>query len=200
MQAILLAGGRGQRLGGVNKALLRRAAESGAESPTLLSLWCAALDARGIGGVVVGAEELAPQVPRARFALTQEDPPFSGPAAAVCAGVRALEGSAQQVLLGAVDVVDPGPLLDWLLSLDLRQPEWHGVLPHDQQGRPQWLASVISREWLQHRAAQIACGAERGQSMRWLLGPASLRPVTMPPGLGEDIDEPAQARRLGIQL
>lgn len=224
-RVILLAGGRGQRLGGADKALLRRtlpAQASGAPGAdqggtTLLSQWCSALAARGISGVVVGDPALHQHLTPAAAAslkVTQEDPPFSGPAAAVCAGMRALPAETQhhdgamdqpweQVLLSAVDIAEPAPLLDWLLDNACpapTEPGQVGLLPHDGQGRAQWLASVIHAGWLRRRVAMIPPGAEQAASLRWLLGTAPLRHLKMPQHLGADIDDPDQARRFGIQL
>lgn len=222
---ILLAGGRGRRLGGANKALLGRgpSGQGGetttADPPTttLLGQWCAALEERGLGGALVGdptlGEHLSPAA-AARLTVTQESPAFSGPAAGVCAGVRALlqrrradadaAGAApEQLLLCAVDVAEPAPLLDWLLRSASRaplEPGRDGLLPFDGQGRPQWLASVIAAEWLRRRVGALPPDAELGQSLRWLLGDASLMPLAMPPHLGHDIDDPEQARRFGFQL
>lgn len=221
---ILLAGGRGRRLGGANKALLRRtppdqttgATSSGRGGTTLLNQWCSALAGYGISGVVVGNPALEQHLTPAASALlqvTQEDPPFSGPAAAVCAGLRALPAEThhndgadrprEQVLLSAVDIVEPAALLHWLLdtaSHALPEPGHDGLLPHDGQGRAQWLTSVIDAGWLRRRAATIAPGSEQGQSLRWLLGTAALTHLTMPDHLGDDIDEPHQARRFGIHV
>lgn len=230
-RVILLAGGQGRRLGGSNKALLRRHLPDrtgsrtdvgGGAAETLLHQWCTALTQRQLDGVVVGDPGLERHLTPAASALlrvTQEDPPFSGPAAAVCAGVRALptvttyddaaHRPPEQVLLCAVDIVEPDPLLDWLLghaSHTDTQPSQDGLLPHDgllahdAQGRPQWLASLISTEWLRRRVATIAPGEEQGRSLRWLLGAAELRHLAMPPHLGHDVDEPDQATRWGIQL
>ncbi|WP_150461854.1 molybdenum cofactor guanylyltransferase [Nesterenkonia ebinurensis] len=207
MQAVLLAGGAGTRLGGADKALLVR------HGRTLLEHWTAALAQRQVGGVVVGGEHLRRHLPEG-FLLTRETPPLSGPAAAVCAGVRALpdpsagvsvpEAAEQQdaLLLLAVDTVDPGPLLDWLagwLSL-LSAAEEQAVVPRDRAGRFQMLGSAVSGSWLRRRVSELAPGEESGQSLRWLLGRArSVHPV-LPDGLGRDVDLPEDAGELGVDL
>ncbi|GAA1825183.1 NTP transferase domain-containing protein [Nesterenkonia flava] len=237
MQIILLAGGRGSRLGGVNKALLRRSPElapappasesagsapsrppltgpepvrSTAAGPTLLQQWVSALAARDITGVVVGDAVLGEHLPPAAesgmgppLVLTREDPPFAGPAAAVCAGVRALPTPADpaggQVMLCAVDIAEPAPLLDWLLEAARSHPHT-AVLPRDGAGRDQWLASIVEARWLRERVAEIPPGEEEGQSLRWLLSSAQPLRIPLPAGLGHDIDDPHQARRFGVQL
>lgn len=79
--AILLAGGRGSRLGGVDKPLLD------IDGETLLDTAIAAVrDAGAITVVGVGPD-------RGRgLRWVREDPPFAGPAAALVAGVSALDG------------------------------------------------------------------------------------------------------------
>ncbi|MFI7483562.1 molybdenum cofactor guanylyltransferase [Kocuria sp. M1R5S2] len=79
--AVVLAGGRSSRLDGRPKARLRQ------EGRTLVELTVQAVRAAA-GVVVVGPPDLPlPEgVLRAR-----EDPPFSGPAAGIAAGLRALE-------------------------------------------------------------------------------------------------------------
>ena len=84
LAAVLLAGGEGRRLGGTDKARLRRGAK------TLLQHWVAALEKRGIPVAVVGPAHLRAELPQDAL-LTREDPPLGGPAAAARAGLLALE-------------------------------------------------------------------------------------------------------------
>ncbi|GFZ78230.1 NTP transferase domain-containing protein [Nesterenkonia alkaliphila] len=199
VQAVLLAGGAGTRLGGADKALLIH------RGRTLLEHWGAALAERGVGTAVVGGEHLRPQLP-AGFRLTREDPPLSGPAAAVCAGVRALppvEGTpAHTVLLLSVDTVDPGPLLDWLAGWlpPVSAAGEQATVPRDREGRFQMLSAAVSGAWLRRRVAALSPGQETGQSLRWLLkGARTVHPV-LPAGLGRDVDDHQDARALGIDL
>ncbi|WP_258934038.1 NTP transferase domain-containing protein [Nesterenkonia pannonica] len=100
--AVLLAGGQGRRLGGEDKAsLLLR-------GRTLLQHWLTALRSEGIPEiVVVGPDELRPLCDaEGDTKLVRENPPFGGPAAAVYAGMKALEAMQGRVLLLAVDVVE----------------------------------------------------------------------------------------------
>lgn len=102
--AVVLAGGRSARLGGRPKARLRRAGR------TLLEL---TLDAvrEAAGVVVVGPRDLP--VPEGVL-RTREDPPFSGPAAGVAAGLRALDGL---------------PRADWTMTLACDMPGVAGAVP-----------------------------------------------------------------------
>lgn len=199
-QAVLLAGGAGSRLGGLEKALLKR------EGRTLIAHWTDALLEREIPGVVVGSEHLRGHIP-GQILLTREDPPLSGPAAAVCAGVRALIQSspaqpAEVFLLLSVDTVDPGPLLDWLLDWlpALHDTGEDAVVPRDQGGQFQMLSSAVDRAWLSRRVAQLAPGEETGRSLRWLIGAAPTAHPLLPEGLGQDVDTTDDARHLGVAL
>ena len=83
--AVLLAGGRSSRLGGVPKAGLL------VEGTTLLERTCAALSGAG-HLVVVGPEaDGARAIPGAPL-FVREEPAFAGPAAALVAGLRAGTG------------------------------------------------------------------------------------------------------------
>lgn len=107
--AVVLAGGRSSRLGGVDKATLEfgagaapAAADAAAADAlegtraaartTLLAHVLAQLTDRGIAPedtVVVGPESLAAHVP-AGVGVVREDPPFAGPAAGIATGIRTL--------------------------------------------------------------------------------------------------------------
>lgn len=102
--AVVLAGGRSARLGGRPKARLRRAGH------TLLEL---TLDAvrEAAGVVVVGPPDLP--VPEGVL-RTREDPPFSGPAAGIAAGLRAL---------------DALPRADWTMTLACDMPGVSHAVP-----------------------------------------------------------------------
>lgn len=110
LQAVLLAGGEGSRLGGVQKALIKYRGRS------LLAHWCEALVSRGIETVVVGALELETHL-SPDVTLTREEPPLAGPAAGVWAGVSVLmSAGAAGAARGSGKDEHPGRLAD-------RQPE-----------------------------------------------------------------------------
>ncbi|WP_417234995.1 NTP transferase domain-containing protein [Arthrobacter sp.] len=126
--AIVVAGGRGARLGGTDKPLLHHG------GATLLDH---ALRATAAAGriAVVGPTELNPVISRYAadadagqiITLTREYPAFAGPAAAVAAGIRALgDGAAGEVpqpgdrapltLILAADLISPGPAAAAIVS------------------------------------------------------------------------------------
>lgn len=198
VRAVLLAGGTGSRLGGADKALLV------SDGRTLLGHWADALARYGVGGVVVGPEHLSRHLPETLL-LTREDPPLTGPAAAVCAGVRTLDetllaGPDDVLLLLAVDVVNPAALLGWLHHWlpPLSRAAEQAVVPRDRQGRFQMLGSALNHRWLSRRVAGLSRGEETGQSLRWLLKGARTAHPVLPAGLGLDVDTPEDALRLDV--
>lgn len=117
LDAIVLAGGRSSRLGGSPKAELlvegRRLVDIAVE---------AALAAGSRQVVVVGPDALAP-LPAA-VTLTREDPSFGGPAAALAAGISALEA-----LVGPSALAEPSAAPDALLVLACDMPGAESALP-----------------------------------------------------------------------
>ncbi|GAB2463496.1 molybdenum cofactor guanylyltransferase [Promicromonospora xylanilytica] len=189
--AVILAGGRAARLGGMSKAglvvdgarLLDRALE-------------ASTRARAV--VVVGPPELAQSLPAAGdrgpgVVLTQEDPPFGGPVAGVAAGLRAVPGpSAPWVLLLAVDVPHAAGAVGLLERTVSREPVDGAYLVRD--GRPQWLVGLYRRSAFDLALSGIEAD---GAAMRRLVGGLRCAEVPDPAGWSDDIDTPADAARLG---
>jgi molybdopterin-guanine dinucleotide biosynthesis protein A len=179
--ALLLAGGSGSRLGGMDKAALRL------DGSTLLDRALRALD--GLDVVVVGP-------PRGLHGarVVREDPPLSGPASAVVAGVAALP-DATEILLLAVDVVH---LPDAVAHLRRAPLGADGTVVVDDTGRMQWLLGRYRAAAL--REASSRFGDPAGRSLRALLGELDLAALTLPPGLEADVDTVADARRAGVVL
>ena len=177
--AVLLAGGSGARLGGVDKAGLRL------DGVTLLDRALTALG--GLEVVVVGP-------PRAGIRTVQEAPPRSGPAAAAVAGLRALP-PVDEVLLLAVDLPRLPEALPLLLGA-ASGPD--GAVVVDADGRVQWLLGRYRRTALE--AAASALGDPAGRPLRALVGALDVAPVHLPPGLEADVDTVADARRAGVVL
>lgn len=211
--AVILAGGRAGRLGGIAKPL----ATIG--GTTLLDLAIAAVPA-GSEIVVVGPPEL--RVP-AEVLLVREDPPFSGPVAALAAGVAALR-SAVPPTQPPTQPPAPSPSLQqspspagspkqsstagWLLVLAADQPTVgdsvrillgaergsDGVIGLDGTGRRQPLAAL-------YRAAAVRDLLNRNSSPRRLMDLAamlSLAEVFLGDRL--DVDTADDARHFGVRL
>jgi molybdopterin-guanine dinucleotide biosynthesis protein A len=199
VDAIILAGGRSSRLGGVAKASLLR------DGRTLLQL---AIDAARVAGgrvVVVGpaVETTAP----VRF--VREHPAFGGPAAAIAAGLEALrdevaaEGLAQVAVL-ACDMPDAAPALAAVLDAATAATgtDTDGWVAVDDSGREQSLLAVYRREALEGRVAALRAsrpsGDLAGVSVRQLLAGLVLRQVSVPEGGSADVDTWADATDLGV--
>lgn len=175
--AIVLAGGRGSRLGGVDKAGLTL------DGVPLLDRSLAALD--GIPTVVVGPE-------RPGVRTVREDPPLSGPAAAVVTGLAALP-EADEVLLLAVDVARLPEAVPLLLAAPAG-PD--GVVAVDADGLEQWLLGRYRAAALRDRS-----GADwSGRPLRTLLAGLELARLELPAGTELDVDTVADARVAGVRL
>lgn len=200
---IVLAGGRGSRLGGAVKPAVEVAGR------TLLSR---VLDARTLARrvVVVGpASARAAAGPEAAGVLwALEDPPFGGPVAGIAAGLAALAAPGSAPAAGA----PADAPAEWLLVLACDLP-WAaaaaGTLvaaladrPHsncagtdaldglhlsDPDGHPQWLAGLYRASALRDAAARLG-PAVNGASMRALLSRLRLGGVRDESGSGRDVD------------
>jgi molybdopterin-guanine dinucleotide biosynthesis protein A len=178
--AVVLAGGRGTRLGGADKPGLVVGRQ------TLLgSVISAVISAGAARVVVVGPERSAALSPGtggrgaggpggggARVRYAQEDPPGGG-AAALRRGLA--EVSAPAVVLAAADLPFLRPAHVTGLLASLAGQAGPGVVPLDASGRPQWLASC----WYP-AALRGALHGYAGSSLRGLLGP--LDPLLLPDG------------------
>lgn len=183
--AIILAGGRSQRLG-VDKL------QATVGGRSLLDL---TLDAvAGLDGRVV---VVGPPRPGSGGGVTvQEQPAFGGPAAASVAGLTELDDAADTdaVLILAADIPRIAQVVAALTS--------EGAGPAGRLvtsgGREQWTASLVPVGLLRRRAEALGDPAER--SLRELLGPLQLEPVEIDPAIVRDVDTPRDARELGVEL
>ncbi|AZH82395.1 molybdopterin-guanine dinucleotide biosynthesis protein [Plantibacter sp. PA-3-X8] len=197
VDAIILAGGRSSRLGGVAKASLLRGGR------TLLQLAVDAARAAGGRVVVVGPE--ARTTAPVRF--VRERPVFGGPAAAIAAGLDALrddvaaEGPAQVAVL-ACDMPDAASALAAVLEAAATGTGTDGWVAVDDSGRQQSLLAVYHREALERRVAALRAsqpsGDLAGVSVRQLLAGLVLRQVPIPDGGSADVDTWADAAGLGV--
>ncbi|MEJ7648424.1 MAG: NTP transferase domain-containing protein [Nakamurella sp.] len=207
--AVILAGGRAGRLGGMVKPL----ATIG--GTTLLDLAIAAVPAGG-ETVVVGPPEL--QVPRGVL-LVREDPPFSGPVAALAAGLAALYSAVPPApsparSAGGSPARSAGgspkqsSTAAWLLVLAADQPTIgdsvrillgagrasDGVIGIDGSGRRQPLAAL-------YRAAAVRDLLNSNSSPRRLMDLAAMLALAEV-FLGDrlDVDTVEDARHFGVRL
>ncbi|MET3809298.1 molybdenum cofactor guanylyltransferase [Arthrobacter sp. UYEF3] len=195
--AVILAGGRSSRLGGVPKSQLT------VDGATLLERSLQA--ARGARRtVVVGPDRggLPPGVLGCR-----EDPPFSGPAAAIAAGLSALAvdtaaAPTPLTLVLACDmprvVAAVGALLDAMATgADGRD----GAVAVSADGRKQPLVGLYGTAALRHAVADAARhNALEGGSVFALLASLELCTVPVPPGSTDDVDTWDDASALGVSV
>lgn len=178
---IILAGGRGSRLGGVDKAVLRIGGHS------LLERTAAALEAAE-PVVVVGP----PRAVDREVVWTQEDPPGGGPLAGLDAGLRAVPPTVEFAAVLAVDHPYLTPAtLHRLVRAVVAERRCAGAVLTDVEGIPQWLLGV----WRIGALRDAMPGRVGGGSIRSVLEP--LEPVLLPGEDAEasDVDTPQDLRR-----
>ena len=208
---IVLAGGRGSRLGGVLKPAVEVAGR------TLLSR---VLDARPVArhAVVVGPPAAQPAAvppvtaPVAHTPLiwALEDPPFGGPVAGLAAGLAALDAHAALETNAPLEtnVDGPEPPVGWLLvlacdlpwgadaarllvaaasALEKTDDRQDGVHLVDSSGHAQWLAAIYRAPALRAAVARLGDRVD-GASMRQLLAGLQLDGLQDEAGAGIDVD------------
>ncbi|MCC5783503.1 MULTISPECIES: molybdenum cofactor guanylyltransferase [Kocuria] len=174
---VVLAGGRSSRLGGTPKASLRR------NGRTLVELTVEAVQGAA-GVVVVGPAELA--VP-AGVLRTREDPPFSGPAAGIAAGLAALEALplADWTMTLACDMPEVARAVPLLLGSAGAAPETDGHIGVTPDGRRQPLAALYRTEALR---AAYADQDPTNRSVRSFTHDLLLQEVTVAEDATADVD------------
>ena len=192
--AIVLAGGRGTRLGGVHKPALTVGGR------TLLDRVLGAV-AAAAPLIVVGPPQPVPEV----AIVTREEPAGGGPVAALAAGLTALDRA--ELELG--DLYETPPLVA-VLAADLpfltpaavaalREACVDGVdgaVLVDADGRDQYLAGVWRVAALERALA--AFGDPAGGAMRRLVGGLTVSQVALPatsPAPWFDCDDPQDLER-----
>ncbi|MQW77165.1 NTP transferase domain-containing protein [Nocardioides sp. dk4132] len=172
--AVLLAGGRGTRLGGVEKATL----EVGGR--TLLDRGLDAL--RDAAPVVVVGDPVATARP-VRFC--REEPAYGGPVAALLAGVDALAGERLPAYV-AVLAVDMPAVTDATVTRLRAAAEGHdGARLVDDTGRGH-LALVLATAALD--GIRPPDGDQHGMALHRLLAPLDLVDVRAVEGEHHDVD------------
>lgn len=172
LDAVVLAGGRGSRMGGTDKAALT------VDGVTLLDR---ALDAvRGVRGCVV----VGPPGVTARVPVVREEPAFAGPVAGLAAGLAALDEGADAVVVLACDLADPEAAMAALLDAWPPPDELDGVCLSAEH-RPQWLAAIYRRRPLEAALARLGDPVDR--SVRDLMAGLDLVEIAAR-GAAADVD------------
>ncbi|MEJ6489416.1 NTP transferase domain-containing protein [Leucobacter sp. USCH14] len=182
--AIIVAGGRGSRLGGVDKAALRLAGV-----PLVERVVAAVQRAGAAHPVVVGPTRGAPD----GCVAVREQPPYSGPLAALAAGLAVPNHEVDEVLVLACDLVRPHELVARLCASPLAAAE-DGVLLRDPDGRAQWLAGRYRVSALRSALAGLE-GAVADQPLRRVMGALRLRWLDADAETVADIDTPEDLAR-----
>ncbi|QDG90731.1 molybdenum cofactor guanylyltransferase [Pseudarthrobacter sp. NIBRBAC000502770] len=207
--ALILAGGRSSRLGGVPKqslvfhgqTLLERAvaAAAGARLTVVVG------DAGVLPGESGEGHPLPLSVRPANLLACREEPPFAGPAAAIAAGLDTLArngGGAPYSLVLACDMPLAAQavavLRDALLQSDPGVRPG-GVVARSEDGRTQPLAGFYSTAGLKRSCADLASrNALVNGSVRALLASLDVQLVTVPAGSTADVDTWDDAAALGV--
>ncbi|KAA9394191.1 molybdopterin-guanine dinucleotide biosynthesis protein A [Kocuria coralli] len=191
-RAIVLAGGRSSRLGGTPKALFR----AGAGAPTLVEAAVNDLLSLGVDAgevVVVGP----PSLPRMPVRVTREQPPFSGPAAGIAAGLASLAdagASAPWTLLLACDMPGAREAVSALLAAASgAEPGTRGIVVNDD-GRLQPLAGIYRTPELE---TAVEGQATVDRSVRSLVGALWDRQLELS-GATDDVDTWDDVERFGL--
>ncbi|MEY2848881.1 MAG: hypothetical protein RI885_1546 [Actinomycetota bacterium] len=188
--AIIVAGGRGSRLGGVDKAALEF------DGLTLLER---AIAATGGAARVCAVGPRRDSINGVEWVL--EDPPGGGPSAALGAGIRCLSaGATPLVLVLAADLLRPEDAVPTLLDAartHVTGPDGaDGVVAVDESGHRQPLLAVYAIIAL----TRVLSIPVDGLALRTLLSGLRLVDVPVPDAACADVDTVEDARRHGIRL
>lgn len=174
--AILLAGGRASRMGGIDKPGLM------VDGVSMRDRAIAAVGSAGADPViVVGPESASGHDVR----WVREDPPFSGPAAAVVTALAALGADAAEwTFLLACDLPRPEAAI---AALAQGIPGQDGACLADADGRMQWLTGVYRTAALAEAAASVPAGG-RDLPVRVLLSRLAVVALPDPGASARDVD------------
>ncbi|GAA1356546.1 hypothetical protein GCM10009636_26030 [Arthrobacter koreensis] len=198
--AVILAGGRSSRLGGVPKAELRVGGE------TLLERTLRAVQ-EAVCVAVAGPPSLEGILAHSAYTpvLVREDPPFSGPAAAVGAGIAALGGFSAGsgaprrpwTFVLACDMPDAARAVPVLLGAADEDPSC-SVIAVDGAGKTQPLAGLYRTDALLEAVAG-GPATLANLSMFSMLARVQWREVAVPEGSTADVDTWDDAVKWGIR-
>ncbi|MCI2957685.1 NTP transferase domain-containing protein [Agromyces atrinae] len=185
--AIVLSGGRGSRLGGVDKGAL----DVGGEH--LIDIALAAARSAGAARVVVSGADDGVDAARPD-AVVREDPAFGGPVAGIAAALPLV--SAPWVIVLACDLPFAGALARRLGAALPPASGVDAVVVRDGDGRAQWLAAAYRADALRDSITRLTAGrGVAGASMRQLVGDLVTSYVDEPGDATLDVDTPADLVR-----
>ncbi|MDQ0892641.1 molybdenum cofactor guanylyltransferase [Agromyces ramosus] len=197
--AVIPAGGRGSRLGGVDKPSLVVRGVSLADR--------AVASVAGARRVVLVGHRVTSSSD-SRVSLAEETPRWSGPVAALAAGLTAIESSSPFTIVLAADLPSASPAVERLLGLagDATAHGSHaeGVVAVAGGGIRQPLLAVYRSDRLRAAVAAVVESAARrdgrGASMRAVLERMPLLEAVMPEEWCRDLDTPDDAAHFGVTL
>lgn len=179
--ALVLAGGRGTRLGGAGKAELQL------HGQRLVDRVVAATRKAGAARVIVVGPDTAGTK---ADAVVREDPPFAGPLSGIAAGLKELSGetASEWTMVLACDLQRPVAVAT-TLTKNFERRETDGLLLVDAQGHTQWLAGIYRTA-----ALALACD-ELGENLvnapvRRALNQLHLAQIPVDDETSSDIDTP----------
>lgn len=179
--AVILAGGRGSRLGGADKARVQ------VDGVTLLQRAVSAARDAASGSIVIAGPVRDDAIADAVTWL-REDPPFTGPAAALVAAFEVPDDGAEWTLVLACDLVRPDLAVAQLMrDLPLLPDDTDGICLADGSGRPQWLTGLYRTRPLRKAASAIP-DAGRNAAVRTLMDDLAVAAVRAEPDAIADID------------
>lgn len=179
--AILLAGGRASRVDGAAKPLF----DVGGR--TLLAAAVTAATDAAARPITVVAPVLDKTLP---VDWVREDPPFTGPAAAVVAALASWseDDDPAWTLVLACDLPGTGAAVRRLVDdIPLLPSDSDGVCLADTSSRPQWLIGAY-RTGALRAAASVLPDAGRDAPVRALLDDLAITVVVAPDDLTRDVD------------
>ncbi len=189
--AIVFAGGRGSRLGGIDKATLilddKRMVSRVIE---------AARNSKARKVIVVGPKHAGSL---ADF-TTREEPPFAGPLSALAAGFEAAE--APWVMLLPCDLVHPEEVVKQLL-LGLKtavEKEYEGVVLLDDEDQIQWLTALVGADALHKELTNEALGSLENKPAKAVLSQMRLLRIPAATESTADIDTHEQLEKAKVNI
>ena len=189
--AVILAGGAGSRLGGVDKALLEY------EGETLLGRLIVAFESVACEIVIVGEKRDLDFNSAIPITWTIEEPVRGGPLAGLAAGVQQLSSAETWFFALACDQPFAArAIIPLLEAAKLAGPEVDGILGKDHGGRSQSLTAIYRKASVDRAIQEI--GSPHGLPMRALLKRLNVFEFDLPDGASKDVDTTADIIELGI--